>query len=272
MLFKHTKNNRIITQADIRQTNHYYPFGLNMEGNWTSSGGNGEGNKYSYNGKELNDDFGLGWNHHDWRFLDVAINRFVTIDPESEEDEQEQFSPYHFALNNPILYDDPDGRNPIGALIGAAVEYGTQVATNYAQGNPNPWTSNISISAIVVAGVEGAVTSGASAGKKIAMKVGAALINNTVDVRYGDETGQGGLNVKVEKNPSNIVKNASVDIIADAGAKGVGNKLSKTGQKATASAGVNNGSTTKLVKQAVTNSGAKVTRNVNQQIKSGVKK
>ena len=56
-----------------------------MEGNWTLSGGNGEGNKYGYNGKELNDDFGLGWNHHDWRFLDVAINRWVTVDPLGED-------------------------------------------------------------------------------------------------------------------------------------------------------------------------------------------
>jgi RHS repeat-associated protein len=74
-------------------------------------------NKYGYNGKELNDDFGLGWNHHDWRFLDLAINRFVTIDPECESGEQRSLTPYHFSYNNPIRFSDPDGRFPIIPII-----------------------------------------------------------------------------------------------------------------------------------------------------------
>ena len=111
--FSDANNDGTVTSADIKQINHYYPFGMNMEGNWTPKGANGEGNKYQYNGKEWNDDFGLGWNHHDWRFLDVAINRFVTVDPMADEEEQESYSPYHFAADNPIRYSDPDGRNPV---------------------------------------------------------------------------------------------------------------------------------------------------------------
>jgi RHS repeat-associated protein len=114
--YSDANNDGIIGLTDIKQINNYYPFGLNMEGNWNGVGGS---NKYQFNGKEWNDDFGLGWNHHDWRFYDVAIGRFVTVDPESEENGQEQFTPYHFALDNPIRYDDPDGRNPLlGALLG----------------------------------------------------------------------------------------------------------------------------------------------------------
>jgi hypothetical protein len=45
--------------SEINQINHYYPFGLNMEGNWNGAAGS---NKYQLTGKEWNDDFGLGMN------------------------------------------------------------------------------------------------------------------------------------------------------------------------------------------------------------------
>jgi RHS repeat-associated protein len=125
VVFRDKDNDRIIDTSDIKQINHTYPFGMDMEGNWNGSfmGSGTQGNAYKYNGKEFNNDYGLNWYHHDWRFYDVAINRFVTIDPESEEDEQESWTPYHFGLNNPIRYDDPDGRNPIiGAIIGAVTQ------------------------------------------------------------------------------------------------------------------------------------------------------
>ena len=37
-----------IKVGEITQINHYYPFGLNMEGNWNGAAGS---NKYQYNGK-----------------------------------------------------------------------------------------------------------------------------------------------------------------------------------------------------------------------------
>jgi RHS repeat-associated protein len=103
----------VVTQDDIVQINNYYPFGLNMEGDWNGASGN---NKYQYNGKEWNDDFGLGWNHHDWRFLDVALNRFVTVDPECETGDQQSWNPYHFGYDDPIRHNDPDGRWPIETI------------------------------------------------------------------------------------------------------------------------------------------------------------
>ena len=51
---------RAITNGTAIQTlqeNHYYPFGMEMEGAWQVQVG-GE-NPYQYNGKELNEDFGL---------------------------------------------------------------------------------------------------------------------------------------------------------------------------------------------------------------------
>jgi RHS repeat-associated protein len=108
--FSDANNDGIVTSADIKQINNYYPFGLNMEGNWTPSGANGGGNKYQYNGKELNDDFSLGWNDYGARFYDPAVARWVAVDPLSEK--MRRHSPYNYAFDNPIRFVDPDGMAP----------------------------------------------------------------------------------------------------------------------------------------------------------------
>jgi RHS repeat-associated protein len=64
-------------------------------------------NKYQYNGKEWNDDFGLNWNEYGARWYDGAVGRFMSIDPLS--DIAPEWIPYRYAFNNPISYIDPDG-------------------------------------------------------------------------------------------------------------------------------------------------------------------
>jgi RHS repeat-associated protein len=111
-------NDGVVTKEDIVQINNYYPFGLNMEGDWNGAPGN---NKYQYNGKEWNDDFGLGWNDYGKRFYDPAIGRWAGVDSLAEHTFQLDKSPYAYAWNNPVNLTDPDGHCPACAIIEGGV-------------------------------------------------------------------------------------------------------------------------------------------------------
>ena len=102
--YSDANNDGFITVADIKQINHYYPFGMNMEGNWNGAAGS---NKYQYNGKEWNDDFGLGLNDYGARFYDPAIGRWNAVDPLTENNPN--LSPYRYCFNNPVRFIDPNG-------------------------------------------------------------------------------------------------------------------------------------------------------------------
>ena len=74
-------------------------------------------NAYQYNGKELNEDFGLAWldSTRQWvkgpadesRWYDPAVGRWGAVD--NMANKYLSYSPYHYAGNNPILNYDIDG-------------------------------------------------------------------------------------------------------------------------------------------------------------------
>ena len=103
--------------TEVSQINHYYPYGLNMVGNW--NGQNGQ-NKYQYNNKEWNDDYGLGWNDYGARFYDPAVVRWWNLDPECESGDQPSVNPYHYVYDNPIRHTDPNGREPDDIVLRGA--------------------------------------------------------------------------------------------------------------------------------------------------------
>ena len=130
--FRDSNNDGIVTPSDICQVNHYYPFGLNMEGNWSPSGC-GLGNKYQYNGKELNSDFGLEWNDYGARFYDAAIGRFPTVDPMAEK--FINITPYAYVMNRPLTMIDPSGMEAIfNAKTGELEKATGKDAQNYVRG------------------------------------------------------------------------------------------------------------------------------------------
>ena len=111
------------TNLIIMEENNYYPFGLNHKNynvDKRTYGVNGEGirlnslcalcdgtYKYKYNGKELQDELGLNWYDYQARNYDPAIGRWMNIDPLAET--SRRFSPYTYALDNPVSFIDPDG-------------------------------------------------------------------------------------------------------------------------------------------------------------------
>ena len=62
---------------------------------------------YKYNGKELQDEFGLNMYDYGNRLYDPARSGWSTIDPLAEV--SRRWSPYNYAYDNPNFFVDPDG-------------------------------------------------------------------------------------------------------------------------------------------------------------------
>jgi RHS repeat-associated protein len=102
-------------QGPVLEENHYYPFGLTMAGTSDKAVKTQYAtNKYRYNGKELqNQEFsdGSGLEEYDYgaRMQDPQLGRFWTIDPMV--DKFFPLSPYSYVANNPVLINDPTGKD-----------------------------------------------------------------------------------------------------------------------------------------------------------------
>jgi RHS repeat-associated protein len=114
LMFSDKNNDGVITQSlaqetitsEVTQENSYYPFGLAMEGVWANTPSVVD-NKYTYNGKEINGDFGLELMDYGARFYDAALGRWHSVDPMAEA--APHLTPYRYCFNNPINFIDPNG-------------------------------------------------------------------------------------------------------------------------------------------------------------------
>lgn len=87
----------------IKEENNYYPFGLKHKG--YNNVITGRDHKYGFGGKEEQDELGLEWHDFHARNYDVALGRWMNIDPLAEE----TLDPYGYTWNNPLRFSDPTG-------------------------------------------------------------------------------------------------------------------------------------------------------------------
>ncbi|WP_336719079.1 RHS repeat-associated core domain-containing protein [Chryseobacterium mucoviscidosis] len=90
--------------AEVLEENNFYPFGMKHEG-YNQTAGNPSYN-YQYSGKELQKE--TGWSDFGARMYMSDIARWGVIDPLAET--TTRVNPYNYALNNPVMLIDPDGR------------------------------------------------------------------------------------------------------------------------------------------------------------------
>ncbi len=105
-----------MSQNEIVSETNYYPFGLAHKGYNEVQTSTNKGEDYKFNGKEINDEFDLGWYDFGARPYMPDINRTPTIDPLAEDPTQIDKSPYAMFWNNPISNIDPTGMIPVYAL------------------------------------------------------------------------------------------------------------------------------------------------------------
>lgn len=89
--------------AAVIEEDNYYPFGL-KHGTGDSTGNSLY--RYQYNGKEYQTE--TGWNDYGARMYMPDLGRWGVADPLAEK--SRRFSPYNYAVNNPVMFIDPDGR------------------------------------------------------------------------------------------------------------------------------------------------------------------
>ena len=178
-------------QPKILQQTNYYAYGLPigyLSRTYPLSGTASLEQKYQYNGIELTNDFGLMINEARYRTLDPQLGRWWQIDPEVEQ--FEAWSAYNSNLDNPIRYEDKDGRNPlipiaVGFVVGLTVDVGFQIGAQVYKGGWNSVSlGNINGKQALISGFSGALTglggaSVATLGISKGGQFGLKVLNNT---------------------------------------------------------------------------------------------
>ena len=224
----HLGSTSYITDAsgEVFQHLEYFSFGETF----VDEHSNTDRTPYLFNGKELDEETGLYY--YSARYYDGATSVWESVDPSSEEPEQEGKSPYAYAWNNPVRYDDPDGKCPncvtaaigagIGALIGGGIELGAQLYRG----------ENVNWRKVGGSALQGGITGGAAG------FTGGASLLVTAGVLGGANAVGGALNKTINGEKitaksviTDAVVGAVVGVAFSAAGKYLGNKASAYANK-----------------------------------------
>jgi RHS repeat-associated protein len=100
--------------------------------NSVSANGNSVAQKRKFGGFEYQEELGLDWYDITARNYDPAIGKWMNLDPLAEK--MRRFSPYAYAFDNPILFIDPDGMEP---LVAEGNLYALDVTNEYKDDKEN---------------------------------------------------------------------------------------------------------------------------------------
>ncbi len=243
------------SSGPILEETHYYPFGLTMAGisNTSLQPDCGCPNQKKFNGNELQtlefgDGSGLELYDFNARTYGQQIGRFIQIDPKLEDGGQESMSPYQYAGNNPVRFNDPDGNCPWcwGAVIGGVLGGGIELAGQLMSGKSLDEVDWADVAVETGKGaLEGAMGGGALAKsgtivnkllRKGVVEVVGEVTKATVDISVKD-------GVQTTFTGEKTLASASVDLVlglgmgklngalADGVAKGTSNLVKKAEKK-----------------------------------------
>lgn len=159
-------------QGNVIQTLNYLPCGEDwVEYNFFHSDDTTRLGIYRFNGKEK--DYESGFHYYGARYYwSEVLTGWLSVDPQT--DDFTNITAYNYCEYNPIILQDPDGELPglsnlIGAIAGAAVDLGGQIASDMIFGDKTfseAW-GNVNWTSVGISTIEGAVTSGGSVVKQV---------------------------------------------------------------------------------------------------------
>lgn len=91
-------------KSPVIQIDDYYPFGLTFNSYQEQ---NGNTNHFLYNGKEVQDELGMGWMDYGARMYMADIGRFFTQDRFAEK--YYSLAPYQYTSGSPVNFNDVNG-------------------------------------------------------------------------------------------------------------------------------------------------------------------